>query len=36
MFKYADGTIFVFDTRGRYTNAEGINNISDGNHLLRN
>jgi hypothetical protein len=31
MFKYADGTFFVFDTRGRYTNAEGVNNITDGN-----
>jgi predicted dehydrogenase len=30
IFKYSDGTVFLFDTRGRYTNTEGINNISDG------
>jgi predicted dehydrogenase len=29
-FKYADGTIFVFDTRGWYSNTEGENHLSDG------
>jgi predicted dehydrogenase len=31
MFKYADGKMLVFDTRGRYTNAEGSNNTTIGN-----
>ena len=31
VFKYSDGKMYLFDTRGRYTNAEGINNIMDGN-----
>ena len=31
LFKYADGKMLVFDTRGRYTNAEGSNNTSIGN-----
>ncbi len=30
IFKYDDGTVFEFEERGRYTNAEGVNNISDG------
>ena len=30
VFKYSDGTMFVFDTRGKYSNTEGTNNISDG------
>ncbi len=31
VFKYADGKMLVFDTRGRYTNAEATNNIAIGN-----
>ena len=31
VFKYSDGKMIVFDTRGRYSNAEGSNNISIGN-----
>jgi hypothetical protein len=31
VFKYKDGTIFEIETRNWYTNAEGVNNISDGN-----
>ena len=31
IFKYSDGKTLVHDTRGRYTNYEGINNIADGN-----
>ena len=31
VFKYADGTILELETRNRYTNAEGSNNILDGN-----
>jgi predicted dehydrogenase len=31
VFKYSDGKILVFDTRGRYTNAEGGNNTMIGN-----
>ena len=31
IFKYADGKMLVFDTRGRYSNAEGNNNIAIGN-----
>ena len=31
VFKYSDGKMYVFDTRGRYTNTEGANNIKTGN-----
>ncbi len=31
MFKYRDGTILEIETRNMYTNAEGTNNIMDGN-----
>ena len=31
MFKYKDGTILEIETRNWYTNAEGSNNIMDGN-----
>ena len=31
MFKYADGKMLVFETRGRYTNAEGSNETLIGN-----
>jgi hypothetical protein len=31
IFKYKDGTIFEVETRNWYTNAEGTNNITDGN-----
>ncbi len=31
VFQYSDGKKFVFDTRGRYTNMEGTNNIGNGN-----
>jgi hypothetical protein len=31
MFKYKDGTILEIETRNMYTNAEGTNNIMDGN-----
>jgi predicted dehydrogenase len=31
VFKYSDGKMIVFDTRGRYSNAEASNNIAIGN-----
>jgi hypothetical protein len=31
VFKYADGKMIVFDTRGRYTNTESSNNTAIGN-----
>ncbi len=34
VFKYADGTILEFETRGRYTNAESSMNIQIGNMFL--
>ncbi len=33
VFKYRDGKMYVFDTRGRYTNTEGDNKIKTGNIL---
>ncbi len=33
VFKYSDGKMYVFDTRGRYTNTEGANKIKTGNIL---